>query len=148
MQTYLRIHRIPYEEPHALNLVIEASNGHLKGAMEIYSTPLEMTNFARELQEFPAQSDAVEGWTFGSEKRSAHAIGYFQLQVFQSDPRGQCALAFRFNNNRPHPEREIAEFSVKAYPADLERLGQLLEAFGRLQHQRLEWTVTEGQLYR
>ncbi len=59
---------------------------------------------------------------------------------------GRSAVHIRFNNNEKPPETVIAEFCLEAYPADLNRLGELSKKFSKLEHSVLEWTVVDGEV--
>ena len=148
MNSYLRITRHPYEEPYHLNLVIEASNGRLHGALEVYVSSQDLSELPSSLRGFPSKNNETVRWELGSERPSDRSDYYFRLQALKVSAYGQCAIALRFNNNRPPPECEIVEFSIRAEPADIERLTRLLDQFSGLEHSVLEWTVTDGQLHR
>ncbi len=143
----IRITRRPYEEPHLLNLVVEASNGSQQGKLEIYANAEDLSTVAENLQAFPGRMKEVVLWELGSEQSEDRFAFYFRFRVFQVGTTGRCAIEFRFNNNQGPPDREVIEFSIEAQLADIDRLASLLHRFGRLEHRVLEWTVTEGRLH-
>ena len=146
MKPFIRITRYPYEEPYLLNLVVAASNGRQQGELEIYANSDDLASFARELRGFPNQNDDSVDWQLGSERPEDRFAFYYRLRAFRVSPTGQCAIEVRFSNNCEPPHREVVEFSIEALPSDLDRLADLLERFGRLEHKVLEWNVISGEL--
>ena len=53
MQPYLKITRIPYEEPYHLQLEIEASNARQTGWLQVYVVADDLMRIARALEQFP-----------------------------------------------------------------------------------------------
>jgi hypothetical protein len=142
---FIEVVRRPYEEPYHLNLWVTASNGSQSGALEIYSNATDLGEYAMALRAISNQAPEAL-WELGSERPEDNLAFYFRLRAHMVAKTGQCALEIRFNNNRPAPERQISEFSIQALPADLDRLAALLELFGRLEHRKLSWHVTSGEL--
>ncbi|MDR3482205.1 MAG: hypothetical protein P4L91_16005 [Burkholderiaceae bacterium] len=56
-----------------------------------------------------------------------------------------CNQAVLFQQSRA-THREVAEFSIEAFPSDLDRFANLLEQFSKLNHRVLEWNVNDGEL--
>ena len=146
MKPFIRITRHPYEEPYHVNLVVMACNGRQQGELEIYASADDLGIIAHRLRGFPQEHGDTVIWELGSERPGDRFAFYFRFRVFQVAASGSCAVELRFNNNQAPPEREIAEFSLEALPADLDRLAGLLEQFSRLKHRVLEWNVTDGAL--
>jgi hypothetical protein len=142
----LRITRTPYEEPHTLNLLVAASNGRLRGALEIYVSTNELSELAEVLKVFPRHKDDVHLWELGSERPEDRWAFYFRLRAFTINARGHCALHVRFSNNKSLPETELSEFCIAAEPSQINHLGALVAEFAKLRHEVLEWNVSEGQL--
>ena len=131
MTASLQIVRKPYEEPYHLNLLVSAPNGSQRGELEIYANATDLGTFAGELRDVPdGKREAL--WELGSEVPEDRFAFYFRLRVHQISPRGECTVEFRINNNKPPRTRQIAEFSIRAMPADLDSV--------------LEWNVTSGEL--
>jgi hypothetical protein len=143
--SFIEIARHPYEEPHHLNLVVTASKGSQQGKLEIYANATDLGSFAKKIREVPGRKTEAL-WELGSELPQDRFAFYFRLRAHQTAPTGQCALEVRLNNNASPPDREVTEFSIQALPADLDRFADLLEEFGRLEHRRLRWAVTSGEL--
>lgn len=145
MNSYIEVVRCPYEEPHHLNLIVTASNGLQSASLEIYANATDLGVYANALRGVASRtSEAL--WELGSERTEDNFAFYFRFRAHQVSAFGQCALEVRMNNNRPPPDREISEFSIRAFPADLDRLAALFEQFGHLRHRRLKWLVTSGEL--
>ena len=146
MKPFIRMTRHPYEEPYHVNLVVAASNGRQQGEIEIYANAEDLAVFARALRVFPQQNDDSVLWQLGSERPEDHFAFYYRLRVFRVSANGRCAIEVRFCNNQEPPHREVIEFSIEALPSDLDRLADLLERFGSLEHRVLEWNITDGEL--
>ncbi len=144
---YIRITRKPYEEPYHLNLVMEASNGKLKWEMEYYVNAESLVKWAEGLEVFPRHKDDVFLWETGSEHPEDRGAYYFQFRVFTTDVAGHCAIQLRFNNNQNLPNREVAEFCIRAEAAQINRLGRLCRRFAELKHVILEWEGSDGRLH-
>ena len=145
MPPFIEVVRHPYEEPHHLNLVVTASNGLQSAGLEIYANATELGTYANALRGV-ARRTTEALCELGSERSEDNFAYYFRLRAHQLSGTGQCAVEIRFNNNRPPPDREVSEFSIQALPADLDRLAALFEQFGRLEHRKLIWKVTTGEL--
>ncbi len=145
--SFIRVTRNPYEEPHHVNLVVTASNGRTRGELEIYANATDLLAFSQALRSPPKFGQDIAVWELGSEEPERRFAFHFRIRVFQVSATGQCAVEVRLCNNGKAPEREIVEFSMLALPADLERLSKLFEQFGALAHRVLEWRVTEGELH-
>jgi hypothetical protein len=142
----IKITRFPYEEPYHLNLVIEASNGKMNGRLGYYCDADDLNNLGNQLIEFLGNGNEKIIYELGSEKPEDRFAFYFSLQVVSLDTAGHSAIRLRMNNNRKPPATEVCEFCIPTDTADVNRLGRLLVAFGKLEHRVLEWSVTDGKL--
>jgi hypothetical protein len=142
----IRITRHPYEEPYHLRLHIEASNGRVHGSLEYYCDADDLKTLGKQLVDFTGSRNHEIVYELGSEKPSDRFAFFLSLRVRPLDLSGHCAVHVRLNNNEEPPSREVMEFSIRANVADLNRLGNLLIGFGRLQHLVLEWHVQDGRL--
>ncbi len=143
MNAYLRIKRIPYEEPYHLQLQVEASNGRQSAFFEFYVGAQALTEFSEELEAFPRHSSHVFLYEVGSERPEDRWAYYFRFRVFTTNGVGHCAIQLRFNNNQELPHREISEFCIEAEPAQINRLGMLFRSFAKLESPLLEWSPLE-----
>jgi hypothetical protein len=140
----IKITRFPYEEPYHLRLVIEASNGKMNGGVEYYCNANDLNKLGNQLLGFIGKRGEKIVYELGSEK---HRFAFFfSLQVISLDAAGHSAIQLRMNNNRPPPATEVCEFCIPTDVADINRLGRLLVAFGKLEHRVLEWSVKDGKL--
>jgi hypothetical protein len=146
VDSFIRITRQPYEEPYHVNLLVAACNGRMRGALEIYANASDLCTVADELAGFPRRRDHEFVWELGSERPGDEFAFYFRFGVALISATGSCAVQVRLNNNRPSAEREIAEVSIPAEPADIDRLASLFRRFGDLEHTVLEWRVHDGEL--
>lgn len=147
MSQYIYIKRVPYDEPHYVNLLMWASNGSVVGGLEFCINADDLLEWAAEMEQFPRHAASVQLWELGSEYPEDRFAFYFRMRLFTTDGLGHCALQFRFNNNQALPDREITEFCIPAEAAQINRLGQLLRGFAELKHLVLHWSPSGGRLY-
>src|SRR6185369_15402945 len=106
MSAYIRITRMPYEEPYHTHLVMEASNGRQRWEFEYYASVKSLIEWATRLEVFPRHKTDVYLFELGSERPEDRSAYYFRFRVFTTDSRGHCAIHLRFNNNEDLPRRE------------------------------------------
>jgi hypothetical protein len=63
---FIRIERHPHEDPHCVNLVVTASNGPLRGEIEIYDDASCFAELANKLRGFPKDRSHEVVWKLGS----------------------------------------------------------------------------------
>jgi hypothetical protein len=144
---YIRITRIPYEEPYHLHLGFDVSNGRQRWSFDYYDNTTALLEWADALEVFPRHVNDVFLYEVGSERAEDHWGCHFRLHVFTVGSTGHCAIQFRFNNNQELPEREVFEFCIGAEPSQLNNLARLLRHFAKLGHEVLEWWVSDGCLH-
>jgi hypothetical protein len=147
MAPSITIIRYPYEEPYHVHLLMVASNGRLRGCLEIYANAGDLPLLADKLVDFPRHVTDVHMWELGSERREDRFAFYFRLRLFVTDSSGHCAIQLRFNNNQDVPQSELSDFCIATESSELNRLGLLLREFAKLEHEVLHWTGAEGRLY-
>lgn len=147
MSKYIKIKRIPYEEPYHLNLIINVSNGEQSTTFEYYDHAGVLKEWANELETFPKHSTDVLLYEIGSERPEDKWSCYLRFRVFTTNLLGACAIQFRFNNNKDLPDRVISEFCIEAEVTELNILSKLLYQFSKLEHEVLEWSGSEGELH-
>jgi hypothetical protein len=144
--TGIIITRFPYEEPYHLNLRITASNGRMNGGIEYYCKASDLNDLGSKLAGFVGNKDETIIYELGSEKPQDRFAYFFGLRVLILDSGGHCAVRLRMNNNQSPPETEACEFCIAADVADVNRLGRLLVAFGKMEHRVLDWSIKDGKL--
>ncbi len=144
---YIRITRHPYEEPHHVCLVLEASNDSCQTKFEYYCNATDLSDMAESLEIFPRHNSDVFLYEYGSERKEDRWSYYFRFRAFQVNSTGHCAIQIRTNNNRELPDLEISEFCILAEASQINRLGALFRKFSKLNHKELVWTVDEGTLH-
>jgi hypothetical protein len=147
MNQFIQIIRQPYEEPHHLNLVLTASSKNVRSSIEFYVNACSLLEWADAMEKFPMHQSSVYLFELGSEKPEDRFAFYFRLRLFTVNSSGHCGIQFRFNNNEPLPQREVAEFCILAEAAQINRLGSLCHEFAKLQQPVLRWSLTDGRLY-
>jgi hypothetical protein len=140
MTYYIKLERIPYEEPYHLQLLWDVSNGHISTCFEYYDNAKSLIEIAERLEEFPRHSSDVFLYEIGSERSEDRFAYYFRFRVFTTDLRGNSAIQIRFCNNSELPYREISEFCIQAEPANINRLGNLFREFSTLEKNFLVWS--------
>ena len=141
----IQIRRLPYEEPHHLDLVFSASNGTFAGAVEYYCNTPDLEDLGKSLQAFPTTVPDAYSYETGQERFDND----FASHVYTTDAVGHCALQVVIDNHRARPDEGACRFSIPAEPAAINRLGRLLFQFAKLRHYELKWTPSgEGDLLR
>jgi hypothetical protein len=147
MKTLFKLTRYPYEEPYHVQLLLEASNGRQHASIEYYTNAHGLPELGAALMDFPFTATREHIYEIGSEDAATRWAYHIRLRFFVIRPTGTCGIEVRFNNNRPEaPYRETADFTIEAEVAGINRLGQLLMDFGRLDHRILEWDGIDGHL--
>jgi len=147
MKTLIRLTRNPYEEPHEVHLLVEASNGSQYASIDFYANASDLPDLGSAIIEFPFGNAKEHIYEIGSEDPAVRWAYYLRFRFFLIRPTGDAGIELRFSNNREAaPEREIAEFTIRSEVAAINRLGNLLKDFGRLEHRVLEWDGNEGHL--
>jgi hypothetical protein len=142
----IRITRHPYEEPYHLNLHIEAANERVNGDLEYYCNADDLKKLGKKLADFTGPPKEAIVYDLGSEDPRDRFAFFLSIRVTPLDSSGHCAVVIRLNNNEEPPGKQVTEFSIRADVADINRLGDLLIGFGKLQHRVLDWRVHEGTL--
>ena len=142
----MKITRKPYEEPHHLNLIIEASNGITSGRLEYYCNAADLIETGKALINFPSRTPDEYLYEQGSEKPVDRFAFYFKLKSYTTDFVGHCALQLKMNNNSDCPNEEMCAFSIPADTSDINCLGELMIRFSQLEHTSLIWNVKDGEL--
>ena len=152
-QKFIRIERIPYEEPHHLNLIVSVSNGTQTGQVEIYLCPDDLSVLAENIKGFPSSIGHEYLWELGSDKPSDNFAFYFKLYFYNVDAAGNCRIVCSMNNNEEWiGESEISHFSLDCRLEELNVLSNLLLKLSGASKQalksctHLEWTGSEGSV--
>jgi hypothetical protein len=147
MKPLLKLTRYPYEEPYHIELHVEASNGRQQASIKYYTNADDLPKLGDALIQFPCTDSREHVYEIGTEDPAARFTYHLYFRFFLISPSGDAGIEIRFNNNEEEaPEREIAEFTIPCEIAGINRLGNLLKDFGRLQHRVLEWDGSEGHL--
>ncbi|MEP3213305.1 MAG: hypothetical protein ABJQ29_08930 [Luteolibacter sp.] len=147
MMPLLKLTRIPYEEPYHIELHVEAANGRQHASIEYYTNADDLSKLGDALLQFPFAESREHIYEIGTEDPAARFAYHLPFRFFLIRPTGSSGIEIRFCNNRESaPDREVAEFTIPCEVAGLNRLGQLLKEFGRLEHRVLEWDGIEGSL--
>lgn len=144
MGNFIRIERIPYEEPYHVQLVWEVSNGDISSRFEYYDNTESLKEIGKGLEHFPRHGGDVFLHEIGSEKPEDRFAYYFRFRAFSTDSRGGSAVQIRFCNNSELPYRKSFEFCIQAEPAALNRLGKLFLEFAKLKQEYMAWSDFES----
>jgi hypothetical protein len=144
---YMHIRRIPYEEPHHIQLEFRASNGMFAGVVDIYCNVDDLKEMAKSLKSFPARSPDEYIYEYGSLEPAKRTYRYFKLRFYTTDHTGHCAVQFSVNLKDEAPDEGVCVFSFRVELSAIHRLGQLLDNFHKLQHLELQWSPAGGALF-
>ena len=141
MSYFIKIERVPYEEPYHVELHWQISNGNTTTTAKYYHNASKIEKIADHLEVFPRHSTDKFLYDFGSERHEDRHAYYFRFLVFLHNSRGGCSILFRFNNNRPLPDTEITEFCIqKTEPAAINELGKMFRRFSKLEDEVMIWS--------
>ena len=143
---YLIVRRHPYEEPYLTQLEINASNGIFCGTVDFYCNVEDLTEIGQQFKNFPQKIGDEYQYEYGSENPKDNYYSYFLFRVYTTDSLGHCAIQIAMNTNYIEPHEGSCKFSIKAEAAAINRLGELFERFGRLEHLELRWNLVDGEL--
>ena len=143
MSNYIRIERIPYEDPYHLQLVWDVSNGSVSICFDYYDNADSLLKIAEGLEQFSGYESDIFLYEIGSEKPADRFAYYFKFKVFTIDSLGRSAIQIRFCKNGGLPYREIVDFCIKTEPASINRLGYLFREFSKLEKDYLAWSESD-----
>jgi len=145
MKPFIQITRHLYEEPHHLNLVIIASNGTAMGSLEFYLNRTDLDEVGENLARFPKHEISNYLYELGSEKPEDNFGHFFKLFAFKRSvlPNDNNR---RLDKNAWRHEPQMSEFCLTMTVESLNRLGQSISDFSKLEHQRLYWTAENSIL--
>lgn len=147
MKPLLKLTRIPYEEPYHIELHVEASNGRQYASIKYFTSAEDLPQLGEALLQFPFTDTKEHIYEIGTEEPEANFAYHLYFRFFLIRPTGDAGIEIRFHNNRESaPGRELAEFTIPCEVAGINRLGELLNDFGKLEHEVLEWDGSNGQL--
>ncbi len=146
MHPSLLIRRLPYEEPYHTQLEFIVSNGLLAVKVDIYCSVRDIADIGNALVTFPKEIGDQYVYEYGSEDPAAKFYRHLRLRAYTVGSVGHCALQFTVNLNQPQPDEGTTQFSLKADPAEINRLGELLVTFSQLKHLELQWSPRESCL--
>jgi hypothetical protein len=138
----IQIKRVPYEEPYHVNHVFTASNGVFNGFLEYYCVASDLKDIGTALRAFPTKVPNAYSYEIGSTRPEDNFAYHFALHAYTTDCSGHCALQVVIDNNQDRPDEGVCRFSIRAEPAAINRLGNLLMEFANLKHHELNWTVS------
>ena len=155
---FIQITRHLYEEPYHLNLVILASNGIASGGLEFYSNTSDIEKLGSDLSNFQAHERENHIFELGSEIPKDNFGFYFRMRAYgkgkltladNSKTRGYIQL--RLNNNEPanvsfSDAPLLTDFHIETDFEGINKLGNLLNDFAKLKHQRLLWSPSKSLL--
>jgi hypothetical protein len=140
VQPHLLIRRLPYEEPYHTQLDFTVSNGVLAAKIDIYCGIQEIAGIGKALAIFPKLIGDEYVYEYGSERPEEKFYRHFKLKAYTVGNVGNCAIQFTVNLNQTEPEEGICQFSLTASRGEINRLGELLLDFSKLEHLELQWS--------
>ncbi|MEM7165871.1 MAG: hypothetical protein AAF581_10425 [Planctomycetota bacterium] len=143
---YVRIKRVPYEEPHRVNLIVEASDGSTSGQLLFYSNASDILEVAKSLDALARQPGEDVTWQLGSMDPAARFAFYFCLRACHAEVPGSCSVELSLRDNVDAPDDPVTKISIATNAIQLQLFASLLAEFGGLEHAVLDWTTRDGLL--
>ena len=139
MDYFIQIERVPYEEPHHLELHWTISSGETSSRFELYDNSATLSEFANALEDFPKHSEDKFVYELGQEKIESKWAYFFRL-IFLTNPRGHDAtIDIRFLNHQERQDTRIVDFSLHTVTPRLRKLAELFREFSKLEAPILYW---------
>ncbi len=145
MDEFLSLQRFEYEEPYHTEIHLRSSNGLFTGCLEYYCNVNELDDIGKKLKSFPSNFSDKIVYELGSEDPKERCAYYFRLHVSVIDRSGHCAVQIRINRNSSVPNNGLADFTIKANPADLNNLGELFLRLSKFEIREFTWRPTQGR---
>lgn len=142
--SYIIIRRHLYEEPDCIQLEWIISNGLFSATTDIYTSPYEIEEMGKTLRSLFKDDFKYE---YGSSDPLARCYRHFIMSVYRIDSIGHKAIQFKINQNENQPDEGESLFSIKTDVAAINRLGESIERFSKLEHLEMLWTSKESHLY-
>ncbi len=140
MSNSIKIQRIPYEEPHLLELHWTIHGEETASYFELYDNAKILNNLANALSDFPKHSADNYLYQLGSEKPEDNFSYFFSLNIFMRNHRGHDAgMDVRFVNYQEHADTRTVDFRLYTNAPQLRILGELFEKFSKLESEILFW---------
>jgi hypothetical protein len=139
MDGFLTLLRFEYDDPYLAEIHLTASNGLFTGHLEFFCDTEELSRLGDKLKTFPCSIEDQIVYEIGSEETQKRLAYYLRFHTKVIDGAGHCAIHFRINNNGLVPHNGIADFSLKANPAELNELGELLRKLASFQISDFSW---------
>jgi len=140
MKYSILIERVPYEEPHHLELHWTIESDETSSRFELYDNATILSKFAKALKNFPNHSEDEFIYQIGSEKPEVNFAYFFRLHFFLKNHRGYDAtIDVRFVNNQQYADTRIVDYRLYSTTPRLRKLAKLFEEFSKLKSRILYW---------
>ncbi len=140
MRNFLKIERIPYEEPYHLELHWAVSSEEGAAHFEFYDNAEILTSFAQGLVNFPKHVKDKFAYQLGSEKPEDNFAYFFNFEVALTNGRGHDAgIDIRFTNNRKSSDLRVIDFRLSTSAPRIRKLGESFQEFSKLKSEILYW---------
>lgn len=110
-----------------IHFEISISNGQTKTDLQYYNYDDAFKMFGEKLSAFPTKITDKIDFQIGEENRKW--AYYLFLEVYCYEPNGQSAIKVIVDNHDSEPYYERSEFSIRTFPASLNKLGQGLKTW-------------------
>jgi hypothetical protein len=119
----------------------------MSGTLDYYCNADDLKIIGNGLANFPKHIGDEYKYEIGSPNPKDRWAYHFMLRAITINMSGHCALQVVMNNNRHEPPDACScNFSIKAEPAAINRLGNLFLRFADLNYRKFTWTETEESL--
>jgi len=140
MRYSILIERVPYEEPHHLELHWTIESEETSSRFELYDNATILSKFAKVFKNFPNHNEDEFIYQLGSEKSEDNFSYFFRLHIFLKNHRGHDAtLDVRFVNNQEYADTRIVDYRLYSTTPRLRKLASLFKEFSKLESRILYW---------
>lgn len=133
----IQIEAIPYDDEGILNLIISAASFGFSGAVEIFTTPQELTEFGKQLSSFPSSVNHKVSFEYGN--NSGEYAYHLVLRATVIEGAVRFAINVRMQSFASSIENALAEFIIPAEPAAINELGHAIAFWLRYPNEPLVW---------
>ena len=138
----LSLRRLWKDDDGMLQLELSAQNGRRALSQDFYAYPEDLRQFGAKLEAFPTSVEDAPTFEYGANDPKVYC--WLRLRAYVFDGSGHSALELMVQNNKQPPEQASALFSTKLEAAALNKLGQELVAWSRLNEGDLEFEASEA----
>lgn len=131
------------DDPWLPNVEVFACNGVVSLRSDVFAPQERILEIGNALKGFPRK--IPDSYEVGLPPLSGSAV--FKFRAYTVGSLGHVALKVKSDNGWPEPHEAMAELSIVAEPASVDRFGQALATFSKWKHMMLRWTPRQCELF-